>query len=133
MIYNGYTQAELEALLRLLEELKIPHALGADEQLMQSTTQGDKGQRRGALNASYMKLQIEDEDLKKIDPKHYAALERFHIYPQHLDVPEGLEFGEETAAKVVEKKPAKPANKFVQIIMMIILGMMVFAALKGRG
>ena len=133
MIYNGYSQAELDALLNLLEELNIPHALGADENLMQQTTQGEKGQRRGALNSSYMKLQIEDEDLKKIDPKHYAALEKFHIYPQYVDVPEGLEYDEAEAKKTDEKKPNKPLNKVFQVAILIITAMMMYAALKGRG
>lgn len=131
MIYNGYSQAELDALLSLLEELKIPHAVGVDENLVQQTTQGERAQRRGALNSSYMRLEIEDDELKKIDPKHYKILEKYHIYPQYVDVPEGL--GEEAvAATVATPKAAKPANKFLQLALLIVTAMMIYAAVKGR-
>lgn len=133
MIYNGYSQAELEALLQLLEELKIPHALGADEHLVQQTTQGERPQRRGSLNASYMRLEIEDEVLKQIDPKHYPALEKFHIYPQYVDVPEGLDVAAAEAAPTEQaKRPAGAANKLFQLAMLVITAMMIYAALKGR-
>jgi len=131
MIYNGYSQAELDALLQLLEELKIPHALGADENLMQQTTQGDRGQRRGALNASYMRLEIEDDELKKIAPQHYQALEKFHIYPQYVDIPEGL--GEDAPSEPKPPRPATKSGRLIQVVMVVITAMMLYAALKGRG
>lgn len=131
MIYNGYSQIELDSLLKLLDELNIPHALGADQSLMEQTTQGDKGQRRGALNASYMVLEIPDEELKKIDPTHYKALEKYHIYPQFLDMPEELHHSDEALASAAPKAPKK-ANKLIQVAMMVITAMMLYAALKGR-
>lgn len=134
MVYNGYTQAELDSLLKLLEELQIPHALHKDEGLIEQTTQGDRGQRRGALNSSYVRVEIPDEVLKTIDPKHYKAFERFHIYPQYLDTPEGLDFneqGEVSSAPPEPKAPKKP-NYFIQVAMLIITAMMIYGAMRSR-
>jgi hypothetical protein len=79
MIYKGLNPQEYAELIVWLEAHGVPH------ETVRTHIDSVVPLRRGRLTES--EVEIVDDVLRAIDPKHYPALSRWHIYPQHLEAP----------------------------------------------
>ncbi|MBY0517189.1 MAG: hypothetical protein K2P81_09785 [Bacteriovoracaceae bacterium] len=117
MLYTGYTRHELDQLLILLDEIGITY-----EVLMDETTDARPKQRGGG--AAILRIEIPDEELKTVDEKFYARLDKFRIYPQYVEAPE--EFSNltelpESPEQIVTSKSKGP-NTFMRALGLIAAG-----------
>jgi len=115
MLYTGYTKTELDALMHFLDQLQVPYEAHMSEKAQ------ERARQRG--DSSILGIEIEDEALLAISPEHYPTLEKYRIYPQHLDVP--LEhFQDPPQDGSTPKVPANKGGNFVKwVTLLMAIGM----------
>lgn len=122
MLYTGYTKLELDTLMHFLDSIDVPYQVHMDEDGVV------KARQRGA-DAMILRIEIEDDVLIGIDPKHYPTLEPYRIYPQFVEPPAEL-FQEPTPENKLKVETKKPSPVMKALYGAIVLALVAMYALK---
>ncbi len=94
MLYNGYSQSELDKIIAILDAHQVSYEVSADEQGIEKANHVIKDmnyhvhKRQGTVGNSFYSISIPEGALRSLSPSVLKELEKHNILPEMEMLPE---------------------------------------------